>query len=188
MALFTVTVRKGIILEGSTQAWTNVYHVEADDIPDALDKGVTIANIEQGIYKDYVVMSRVNARLAVTPTTESGRRELTGAGDITGDETKRLPGFNAVRCTFSDEIGRPDQKYLRLPLEEDDVVSGTINVTVNNLIQLDYVSEILALPFIRSSDNALYTEGTVIPAIQMRQLSWHRRSRPGFHRAYVPNS
>lgn len=187
MPLHKVTIYKRLNAGTDFRYWSNVYRVEADDINDALDKGVTIANIEQAVHKDYVAFSKVTARLDVTPAPPGGSRLLTGAGDVEGDPSVRLPRWNTVRCTFTDEIGRPDQKYLRLPLEEGDVTDGTLNVAIINAVSLGYVAPISELEFIRSSDNAPYTSGRVEEPIQMRQIGWHRRTRPGFHRGYVPD-
>lgn len=187
MAIFKVSIRKGMFVGVDRQVWTNVYRVDAGSLTDALDKGVSISVIEQAIYKDYVIMSSVRAIEDIVDPPEGASRVLTGTGDITGDETLRLPNFNAVRCTFSDGVGRPDQKYLRLPLEEGDVVSGSITTTLNNLVALDYVGPLVDLGFVVSSDHVPYSEGTVVAGIQMRQVSWHRRTRPGFHRGYVAN-
>lgn len=187
MPLYKVAIEKGFALLGESHRWSNVYRVEAADVAEALDFGVTISNIEQGVHKDYVGFLYARARLDVPTTDDTGSRALTGNGSVTGDGALRLPNFNAVRCIFSDDVQRPDQKYLRLPLEEGDVVNGTLETTLSNLVSLDYVSEIVALGFIRSSDNTTYVSGSVVQRIQMRQENWHRRSRPGFHRAYVPD-
>lgn len=96
-----------------------------------------------------------------------------------------LPLFNAVRCTLSDGNGRPSQKYLRLPLEESDITAGTITVTLSNLVQLSYITDLLALDGLVSNTGDVFTEGAVIPAVQMRQLNWKRRARPGFVRGWV---
>lgn len=188
MAIFKVGVFKRLNEGDDLRYWSNIYRVDAGSLDDALDKAVSIANIEQAVHKDYVRFSRVTAIEDVVDPPEGASRVLTGSGDVTGDFTLVLPRFNTVRCVFSDGVGRPDQKYLRLPLEEGDVVSGTISVDLSNALALDYVAPITELGFVVSSDQVSYTEGTVVPAIQMRQISWHRRTRPGFHRGYIPNS
>lgn len=187
MPLHKVSVFKRLDVGDDLRHWSNVYRVEADDITEALDHAVSIANIEQAVHKDYVIFSKVTARLDVPDAPEGGTRALVGSGDVTGDPTLRLPRFNTIRAVLTDDVGRPDQKYLRLPLQEDDVIEGTINVAVSNLVSLSYVAPLIALAYIRSADNTVYTAGDVIPAIQMRQISWSRRARPGFHRAYVPD-
>jgi len=185
MTRFIITVHKVMQVNQNQERWSNVYHGEVIDLEAALDLGVSIANIEQAVYKDYVTMSRVTAIEDQPEPPPGGSRVLTGGGDITGDETLMLPLFNSVRCTFSDGNGRPSQKYLRLPLEEGDVTSGTITTTLSNLVSLDYVAPLVALSGLVSNTGDTFTEGAVVPAIQMRQLNWKRRARPGFVRGWV---
>lgn len=186
MPRYIVSVRKGTFVGENVEAWTNRYHVDAADLESALDLGVSIANIEQAVYKDYVFMSRVTAIEDQADPPPGGSRLLTGSGDVTGDATLRLPTFNTVRITFSDGNGRPSQKYLRLPLEEGDIQNGTITTALNNALTTNYVGPLLSLSGLVSNSGDPFTEGDVIPAIQMRQTSWKRRSREGFRRGWVP--
>lgn len=185
MVRYIVAVYKRLNVGTDRKSWSNVYHVEAEGLEGALDLGVSIANIEQQVHKDYVLFQRCTAIEDQIDPPPGGSRVLTGLGDVEGDDTLRLPPFCTVRVLFSDGNGRPSQKYLRLPLQEDDIVDGTINTTVNNLIVTGYVSDLLSLVGFVSNTGNTFTEGAVVPAIQMRQTDWKRRTRPGFIRGWV---
>lgn len=185
MVRYITTVHKVADLFLGPERWSNVYHVEAADPEAALDIGVSIANIEQQVYKDYVTMSRVTVVEDQPEPPPGSSRVLTGAGDVTGDPDTLLPLFNSVRCTFSDGNGRPSQKYLRLPLEEADVTNGRLTITLINFVFLNYVTDLIALAGVVSNSGDTFIEGSVVHAVQMRQLNWKRRSRPGFRRGWV---
>jgi len=187
MPIFRVAIYKQLDGLGDEHEWSNVYHVDAADQDAAVSLASDISIIEQDVHKDYVVFARSYVKEEGLGTPEGVTNNLIGNGQVTGDPTLRLPGFNTIRATFFDGVGRPDQKYLRLPLQEDDIVDGTINVTVNNLINLSYIGPLVSLAGLVSSDGVPYTGGNVYSAIQMRQTGWKRRTRPGFHRGWVPD-
>jgi hypothetical protein len=187
MPLFEVSISKRLTVGSDNKRWSNNYHVEAADLGEALDFAVDISVIEQKIHKDYVLFSYANAREAIPDPPPGGQRALTGFGDIVGDPAIRLPNFNAVRCILSDENGRPSQKYLRLPLEEGEVTDGVLSAALINSVQLEYLTDLLLLAFIRSNSGDIWTAASVAPNVQMRQQDWNRRTRVGFHRGWVPN-
>lgn len=187
MPLYEVSVSKRLTVGNDLRRWVNNYHVEADDLTQALAHGVDISIIEQKVHKDYVLFSYVNAREAIPDPPPGGIAALTGFGDVTGDPAVRLPNFNSVRVVLADGNGRPSQKYLRLPLQEGEVTDGTLSAAIINDVTLDYVTDLLALGFLRSNSGDAFTSGNVVAAIQMRQTNWNRRTRPGFHRGWVAN-
>jgi len=186
MPLYEVAISKRLTVGNDFKRWSNVYHVEAADLGEALDFGQDIANIEQQIHKDYVLFSYANAREAVEDPPPGGTRPLTGFGNIAGDAATRLPNFNTVRCILGDDNGRPSQKYLRLPLEEAEVVDGILTAGVINDVQLNYLTDLINFAPLRSNSGDILTPASVIPGIQMRQQDWNRRTRVGFRRGWVP--
>lgn len=186
MVRYLATVKKRLTVGDILTDWSNVYHVEAGDPTAALAVAVQLSTIEQQIHKDYVQFTWASVlEDQVDPPPGMGQA-LTGFGDIVGDETLRLPNFNTVRVLLSDGNGRPSQKYLRLPLEEGDVLSGQLTTALINSVMLNYVTDLLTVPELVSNTDNSFTAGTVYPYVQMRQRSWNRRTRPGFVRGWVP--
>lgn len=186
MPFYKGTVYKHLIND-ATEVWSNVYNLEAASEQDALSLCQEVALIEQAITKEYVVFTKIAVRLD-SPLASAGRQaQLTGmVGSVPGSLTARLPLFNTVRCMFSDGIARPDQKYLRLPIEEGEQTGGYIDEPLRDLVQISYVAALNETNGVVSSNHVPYTGGTVQEAIQMRQLGWSRRARPGFRRGWVP--
>lgn len=186
MPFYKVTIYKHLIMD-PTEKWSNVYTVDSDGEDGALDIGNDIMALETAVHKDYVVFDKITARQD-NPLAGSGRqRAVSGVvGEVTGTPSLRLPLFNAVRCIFSDLTGRPDQKYLRLPIEEGDQSGGFLEEAFKTDIDLNYTTPLVALTGVVSSDHDPYTGSFIQDAIQMRQLSWSRRTRPGFKRGWVP--
>lgn len=187
MPLYELSVSKRLTVGSDFKRWTNTYHADVPDLGSALAVAEAISIVEQKIHKDYVLFSYASAREAIENPPPGGIIALTGTGDIVGDPTIRLPNFNAVRVILADGNGRPSQKYLRLPLEEGEVTDGTLTAALINDVFLEYVTDLMAIPEIRSNSGNEFTSGSVHPAVQMRQQNWNRRTRAGFHRGWVPN-
>jgi hypothetical protein len=187
MARFNVAIFKRLTVGTVFTPWSNVYQVEAASALDALDIGEDIVEIEKAVHKDYVQYTKMTATEDIDDPPVGSSRVLTATGDITGVENQRLPGFNAVRVILSDGNGRPSQKYLRPLLEEDDIADGSITTATRNLFSLSYAGPLIGLAGVVSNSGDTFISATVQDAIQMRQQSWHRRTRPGFHRGYVPD-
>jgi len=187
MPFYDVPVRKEFTAVTGIAPWTNIYHVSAADEEAALDVGESIAALEAAITYDVILITRLSARQSELLAGSGRQRAVAIQGERDSSGKDFLPLFNAVRITFTDGINRPDQKYLRLPLAEDEQSGGALDSGLIDLIGLDYVAPLVGLTGIVSSDDVPYTSGVVQPSVQMRQRSWSRRSRPGFHRGYVPD-
>ena len=99
-----------------------------------------------------------------------------------------LPPFNVCRIQFRASAGsRPGTFYIRPGLTEDDIVGqnlGSAFMTAANA----FVAAALLVNGFCSPAGQEYLTGEANGAVQMRQLGWHRRTRPGYHRGWVPNS
>jgi len=102
-----------------------------------------------------------------------------------GDEAVQLPLFNTVRCILTPVVGRPFSKYLRLPLVEADVEGFNLTDTQVTFITANYLTPLLEDTSIRSVNSQDVLSGVVQKAVQNRQRSAHRRTRPGFKRGWV---
>lgn len=108
---------------------------------------------------------------------------LPGTRVVTGDV---LPAWNVVKVQFrAREGGRPSTFYLRPGLTTDDIV-GQNFVTAFNDAAADFVAAAIAVVGFADPAGAQMISGNADPQVRMRQMGWHRRTRPGFKRGYVP--
>lgn len=188
MAFYKLTIRKQFVLDPvGTHVWSNVYTVQASDEEGALDVGAGIVSIEQDCHFDTVYFLDYSARQNSELAGSGRKRTLGVVGDRASTGLQFLANFNTFRVILTDGINRPDQKYLRLPMLEDDQSGGVIENGALDFVVDNYITPLLALGGVVSSDEVPYTSGSVWPYVQMRQLRWKRRARPGFHRDYVPD-
>jgi len=186
MPVYRGSIYKEFALQGGERPWVNTYHVNAATEDDALDDLEAIVEIERAVHWSNVHFFRIAVRQA-SALAGSGRQRqinLLGTRDATGESF--LPSFCTVRVVFSDTINRPDQKYLRLMINENEQAGGEIEASLLTLIDESYAEPLIALPSVVSSSEVPYTGGTVYPYVQNRQRGWHRRSRPGQKRGWVP--
>jgi len=187
MAFYRISIRKQMLngLFGE-HVWTNNYHVTAADEEGALDIAEGIVDIERAVHWSNVYFIDVAARQD-SELAGSGHKRTIGAPGLRAyDDEQMLTRFNVVRVIFTDGVGRPDQKYLRLPCMEVESDSGTWTTDAVSFWNTNYVVPLMGLVGLVSSSHTTYTSGAVWQYVQMRQESWSRRSRPGFKRGYVP--
>jgi len=184
--IFKVAIYKhtgGILAHESD--WQNVYHVQAAGPEDALIMGQTIMNAEMAFHADSQYVTKIvvsDPAKLFFPRTEyhedvSGERAAVGAV---------IPQWNVVRVMFHPlSFARPDAKYYRINLGEGDINGQILETGIVTLVQ-DAVDALLASAavVVNPAGSQLIT-ATVVDAISMRQLNWHRHSRPGFHRGWV---
>lgn len=185
MALYEVTIPK----RAFGYRWTNVYHVEAGSGEDAIAVGEIIQNYEAAVHYEPVIIGPVSVRIPGTPG--SGRKGTVQAS-ATLDPAGlggTLPLFCTVRVEFPpDEGTRAERKYLRLPGNQENTQDGGLwSGELVDFIQANYADALNALTSLRGPNNENLGSGFVLQAIQMRQLGWHRRTREGFHRGWVPD-
>lgn len=186
MPLYRVAVHKRLTTAADAPEWVNTYHVNTASEEDAILLAQDIANVERAVHWNNVAFFKVSVRLA-SSLSSSGRQEaISGTGDRNVSDEHFLPRFCTVRCTFTDNINRPDQKYLRTPIAEQDQQDGILTPENVGFVITNYVDPLIAISGVVSSSGAPYTTGNTLPAVQMRQVDWHRRSRPGFKRGWVP--
>jgi len=187
MTLYRVTNYMRIPAVTTIKPWTNVYYVDTATKDLAAAAGEAIAGIQKGVTKDYVTFFRSVAQSPSSLGSSPSVLDYDSVGEIAGDLSTRLPLFNAVRVRLVDGINRPGQKYLRLPLEEGDIEDGTLTAALQDLITDDYCAQLLAFSPLRTDDGVHPTSIQLVPAVQMRQTDWKRRTRAGFHRGWVPD-
>lgn len=186
VVLYIGSIYKEFVAQGEERPWVNTYHVDAANEDDALDNLESISVIERTVHWSNIHFFRLAVRQP-SPLAGSGRqRAIDEVGDRDATGESFLPSFCTVRVTFSDNVARPDQKYLRLMINENEQAGGTLESSIVTLIDTSYADPLLALPYLVSSQGATLTGSAVYPYVQNRQRGWHRRSRPGYVRGWVP--
>lgn len=184
MALHKVTIRKR--WEAVTgNEWVNVYNIEALGPNSAIDAGETIAGYEMAVSPASVHVVRITAQ-AVTGGAVV-QRAVDIAGALTVDPVNMVPLFNTVRVVLTDEVGRSESKYLRALIAEANLDGINITNELQDAVQDGYATPLIAVLGLRGPSGETISAASTQKLVQMRQIGWSRRSRPGFHRGYVPN-
>lgn len=187
MPLYLATIKKEFVTGTlDVKPWVNTYHIDAVDLAAALAVGGDILEIEKNVHWAIVRFTQLYARQVDFPGQEGRAQALNVFGDRAVGSNTFLPSFCAVRVTFNDDIGRPDQKYLRLPLAEDSTENGQLDTAEFALLGAGYLLPMLSVGGVVSSNGVTYTGGAIQPNIQNRQRGWHRRTRVGYKRGWVP--
>jgi hypothetical protein len=182
----TVTKRwSGVPFDGLT--WSNVYHFNTGVADDALSDAVACGVAEMAVSYAPVDVIRVhvvnvadkNDSKTIAPGS-SGALDPTGLGGP-------LPQFNTIRVVFADTAGRPEQKYLRLAANVENIENGRWSGDFVTAVQTGYAVVVAAIASLCGPSGQDITSADTLPQVQMRQLGWHRRTREGFHRGWVPD-
>lgn len=188
MTIYRLTIEK-TMGDGNDagKKWNNVYHLNESSLLSAILHAPTIVDLEKTIYPDNVTITRWAVHNpAVRGEGQSDAVSVAGTRS-TGTPATQLPLFVAVLFKFLVAVGRPSLKYLRLPLDESEITNGVVDQTVLDAISTGWAAPLVADGAITDeSGNALTGYGFNHNAVS-RQLGWHRRTRPGFHRGWVAN-
>lgn len=187
MPLYRVTTYKeyhGVPFEG--EKWTNVYHCFTDNVTGAIATGEFAAEAEMAVSYEPVTAYAVTAVNTANKNDKAksaialdGQLSITGLGGP-------LPMFNVVRVIFSDSLERAESKYLRTAAQRDNIEGGSWSEEYVTFVQTNYTEVILGELTMRGPNNEVLTGGRTQDPVQNRQLGWHRRSRPGQKRGWVP--
>jgi len=187
MALFKVVTYKHMNL--FNEAWENVYVLNiAGPASDAAPFGESLIALERAVSYDSVDFDGFQVFPAAGGAAAYKQMGYVGSGDL--DSTGLggpLPLFNAVRVTFTNTLGRPEIKYLRIGANVDNIENGVWSTELIDLIESDYAEPLSELAVYVGPTGEAHTGFSVQTPVQMRQLGWNRRSRPGFHRGWVPD-
>lgn len=183
MALFKGTIFKRLN-DLTFEKWVNVYHVEALGPSSALDALNSIALLEQEILGNSSTIYRLSVQLAAGGPTALRSVDLEGL--IDGEGVNLLPFFNTIRIVLGDEYERTESKYIRGSAYEANVQGFNWSGELVDYVQTNYATPLLGILGLRGPNGEAILTATVQRAIQMRQIGWHRRARPGFKRGWVP--
>jgi len=187
MALYRGTIYKrwdGPPYDGLT--WTNVYYTEETDSSFAITTMTAVSTAEMSVSYTPVHVTGIHViNVADKTDVQSSQPGNSGALDPTGLGGP-LPIFNTIRVILTDDVGRPEQKYLRLGANVENIENGIWSSEFVAAVQTDYADVVSALGQLRGPTGNVISSGEALAKVQMRQLGWHRRVRPGFKRGWVP--
>lgn len=180
MTLWDVAIKKQRVDE----QWVNVYVINAPNVGAAVAVGQEIAILERAVHLVSVSFISVTAEPRTLPPGGGTVLALTGTGSV-AVSTEELPLFNVVRVWLRPATGKPSQKYLRLPLRENDTTAMAVHATTAAAIDTSYAQQLLTIPELVDPQGQAFVSAGVAPLIGNRQLSWKRRARPNEKRGWV---
>lgn len=179
MAVFDVSMRKHLT-SNNLFAWSNVYHVEADNIRAAIPLVATLVDVETQIHTPAVTLhsyriSDQNGPLAPIIRTLNVPGEFVDVSD-------GLPAFIAVRVDFAADEGRPGRKFYHLMLGEASQNGGNLSGGVVSTLQgiFDTAMPDFSAWLTNPTGTFFYTSASVDPALTQHQFKrkWARRGVP----------
>lgn len=174
------------MVDSPNETWTNVYNISDANPVSALTTlnniAVAQANVMYSLAEVFLLRTR---QPHVPPGVE---KEVSLVGQVDPGTGTFLPQWNVARVDFLTPGERPDIKYLRLPLLTSSVTGLNLTNGVVTELTTAYADALMAIPNFVSAKGSAFTGFAVHPLVQMRQLGWHRRFRPGFHRGWVPDA
>jgi hypothetical protein len=180
------TFKEWVGVPYNEQQWRNVYLLESPVKEDALSDCIAIGQSEMATSYTPVHFTRAHVvniadknDAATSARTEVGALITTGLGGP-------VPLFNTIRVVIADAAGRPEQKYYRLGANVANIENGVWSGEFVASVQTSIADWLLTLASYVSPHLEPMVSATALQPIQIRQLGWHRRTRPGFKRGWVP--
>jgi hypothetical protein len=179
MAIFEVSIRK-TLAANNLFAWSNVYHVEATDLAQAVTYGTTLVGLERQIHNAFVAFHSVHIKervVAAVGTTipVSGLGEWVTVGDA-------LPAFVAVRVDLVPSAGRTGRKFYHVLVTENMQADGILDSAAQALIQgvFDEIAPDFSAWLTDPTGTFFYTAATVSLQLTQHQFKrkWARRGVP----------
>src|ERR1043165_3844172 len=124
MVLYTATIRSRLTDRPDTRPWSNVWHVEAASPSAALLVCNGVVNAYINMLKEYAEVYGQHVQFDHPLATPGASSDNIIPGTETGDPALMLPLFNTIRVAMHDGFGRPNLKYFRFPLQEDEIEAG----------------------------------------------------------------
>jgi hypothetical protein len=188
MAVYRVTIAKQLI-DGhdALHPWSNVYHISQTSMAEASLAAPTLVDLEKTLYPDNVRIIRYSVADPLVPQSgfsvgvnESGNRSI-------GSVASQLPRWNVLRAKLNVPTGRPSQMSLRIIPDESEVDDGKITTAVYDGLVTGWATPLFNLGYVCDEDGQVITGVLLLTTLYNRQTGWHRRTRPGQHRGWVPD-
>jgi hypothetical protein len=168
--------------------WMNAYHVDVAGPEDAIIAGQGLAAMEAAFHSINQNFWKV---VAIDPTHAQFTRSYIFT-DLSGERTPSgasIPEWNVVRVGLNPlSFARPCQKYYRIDLGEGDIAGVSVEDAVVTTVQDAWDALIAGVTPVCNPAGSEIATASVSTFLGMRQESWHRRTRPGFHRGYIPDA
>lgn len=186
MATFKVTVRvrddlQAIDQDHAFNTWVATAGTSdsawelANQVAEALAGNVLTDS--QHVYSVSITNSNVANGNQTRLVSYDGTRVATGS---------ELPSWNTVKMSGTVSTGtRPSIWHIRMGLTEDDVTGQNLSAGVLAALA-SLATDLLTIGAVCNPAGAEFTSFTFDELVRNRQQGWHRRTRPGFVRGWVP--
>lgn len=173
--------------DANGEKWENVYTVLTSSPAAALTNGAFFKDAEQSVSYDWVSFDGFDVTLAAGGPVIAKTLAYFGQGALASAGLGGLlPLFNTVKVTFFNALGRPEVKYLRLGANANNIGSFDWDGAFVTYVDDHYTQVVVGnLEYVGPSGE-FHASAVTAPQVQMRQVGWHRRSRPGYKRGWVP--
>ena len=163
------------------------FHVQSDT---SSDDAWDLAAAHAGNFLDVLCPSTielVKVNIENKDTVNGLQTRLVGTHGVRVVTGAALPGWNVARFQSSVSDGaRIHTWFLKMGLTEDDVEGQILESAVQDAIS-DFLTALDAIGSFCDKDGANFVNHSQDNLVHMRQMGWHRRTRPGFHRGWVAN-
>jgi len=166
---------------GEGSKWTNVYHVDADDLTSVIAAfGDNMLDpLLSNLHPSARIVKVLVSSLTDDTFVENGY-EAFGTSSFTDS---RLPVFNCVKAQFNTAgLGRPDVKYYKGWATEENSDSEFFDPTALSAFAVnitDFIGDMSSNTTPLVSENGdLWLSVTCKPAVQMRQMHRKRKKTP----------
>jgi hypothetical protein len=179
MPIYEVSIRK-TRADNELFAWSNVYHVTAATLGDAVTLADTLSDLEVSIHNSAARIHSAHIVEVGTPINAvTVPIDLVGAHSETGDT---LPYFVAVRVDFVPQFGRAGRKFYHLPVTEGDQANGQLSGAMGSFLQsaFDAIAADFSGWLTNPTGDRLYTQAVVQGLLTQHQFKrkWARRGVP----------
>jgi len=186
MGVYQLELVKALDSVTNPRTWRNIYHLNTPTLGDANGVADLVLDAEKTMHADTVFyVSKI-----VSDPTKVERRMTTNYSGVTGDRTAVgaiIPDWNVADVIFGTASNpRPLRKYFRVQLGEGDIIGSEIEAALVTTWQGVWDAAVSTIIAMCAPNGDSVVNADVRPGVGMRQLDWHRRSRPGFKRGYVP--
>jgi hypothetical protein len=164
--------------QGLTGKWSNVWHVNAVDMGDAIAS--CVIGMEDHLLQLLSTTCLLKSYLISDPATDAFFTEDRNNAGLNGDTGSLLPLYNSVKVLFPPtDFGRPDLKYFKGYVGENRQSAGVLDAGAITQVETEVEGMIDDMTAnstpLCSDDGSNYTAASVQPAVQMRQM--HRKRR-----------
>ena len=175
MTVFRIQVN---YTKGLTGKWSNVWHVDAADMGDAVAS--CVIGMEDHLLALLNVGCLLKSYLISDPATSAFFTEDRNSAGLNNDTGSLLPLYNSAKVLFPPtDFGRPDLKYFKGFVGETNQSDGILDSGGQTLLDTEVegmIDDMTANGTPLCSDTGqVYTTAQVQPAVQMRQM--HRKRK-----------